>query len=216
MLTEDNIRRGMTPRGAPRGVDPSGRGCIHKRSASRGTRTAGPRDRFSGFAFCLSSAREGAMVFRCRDPRARARDRRKYRDLQPGRCGAFPHVAGRRSRQLVAVRSFAPRGEEAVEFSYPLYTYLREQADAVAGMLAYASINLNLSAGAVTESPEGCSSRPIFQGYLASGRRSVEDSRRRMNLPSFQPRVLADALRGRPHDRRPQHRVEGLPFTIWA
>jgi predicted permease len=58
--------------------------------------------------------------------------------------------------ELVAVRSLNPRGQGTRgTFSYPQYTYLRDHTDAVAGMLAYAPMNLNLSAGAVTDSPDG-------------------------------------------------------------
>ena len=58
--------------------------------------------------------------------------------------------------QLIGVRSLDPRRLGARgTFSYPQYTYLRDRTDAVAGMLAYAPINLNLSAGAVTDSPDG-------------------------------------------------------------
>src|SRR6185436_3824287 len=40
-------------------------------------------------------------------------------------------------------------------FSYPQFAYLREHADAVAGMFAYARIDLNLSAGLLTDAPKG-------------------------------------------------------------
>jgi predicted permease len=54
---------------------------------------------------------------------------------------------------LVVVRSLGAGGRRS--FSYPDFVYLRKHADAVAGMFAYARIDLNLSAGNVTDAPKG-------------------------------------------------------------
>jgi predicted permease len=57
--------------------------------------------------------------------------------------------------RLVVVRSLGPGGPRVSSFSYSQFVYFREHADAVAAMFAYARINLNLSAGNLTDAPTG-------------------------------------------------------------
>jgi predicted permease len=56
---------------------------------------------------------------------------------------------------LVVVRNAGPGGGRGASFSYPQFVYLREHADAVAAMFAYARVDLNLSAGDRSDSPKG-------------------------------------------------------------
>jgi predicted permease len=57
--------------------------------------------------------------------------------------------------RLVLVNTVNARGEARSSFSYPQFTYLREHAEPVAEMFAYARVDLNLSAGDVTDAPAG-------------------------------------------------------------
>jgi predicted permease len=57
--------------------------------------------------------------------------------------------------RLVVVQSLDPRGLGGSSFSYPQFADLREHAGAVADTFAYASIDLNLSAGDLTDAPKG-------------------------------------------------------------
>ena len=57
--------------------------------------------------------------------------------------------------RLVLVATTNARGEARGNFSYPQFAYLREHADPVAKVFAYAPIQLNLSAGDLTDAPAG-------------------------------------------------------------
>ncbi len=57
--------------------------------------------------------------------------------------------------RIVVVQSLGSGGRRASSFSYPQFVYLREHADAVAAIFAYARIDLNLSAGNLTDAPKG-------------------------------------------------------------
>ena len=57
--------------------------------------------------------------------------------------------------QLVALQVVNPRGPGPPNFSYPQYAFLRDHADALAGILAYATIDIHLSTDTTTESPTG-------------------------------------------------------------
>ena len=57
---------------------------------------------------------------------------------------------------LVVVRSVGPGGGRRLSsFSYPQFVYLREHADMLAAVFAYARIDLNLSSGSLTDAPIG-------------------------------------------------------------
>jgi predicted permease len=118
--------------------------------------------------------------------------------------------------QLVGVRSLDPRRLGARgTFSYPQYTYLRDHADAVAGILAYAPVNLNLSAGAVTDSPDGLLVSANYFRVLgvqpAIGRGFEADDEASVVLSHgfWQRRFAGDpAIAGR------GIMLNGLPFTV--
>jgi hypothetical protein len=57
--------------------------------------------------------------------------------------------------RLVVVRGVDPAGRGGSSFSFPQFSYLREHAGEVADVFAYARIELNLSARAVTDAPAG-------------------------------------------------------------
>lgn len=118
--------------------------------------------------------------------------------------------------QLVGVRNLDPRGRGGRgTFSYPQYTYLRDHADAVAGILAYAPINLNLSAGAVTDAPEGLLVSANYFSVLgvqpAIGRGFAEADEPGVILShGFWQRRFA----GDPAIAGSSIMLNGLPFTI--
>jgi predicted permease len=57
--------------------------------------------------------------------------------------------------RLVVVRNMDPGRRGGSSFSYPSFVYVQQHARAVAAVFAYARIDLNLSAGDVTDAPAG-------------------------------------------------------------
>src|SRR5262249_46150739 len=57
--------------------------------------------------------------------------------------------------RLVVVRGVGQGGRRTSSFSYPEFVYLRGHADALSTVFAYARIDLNLSAGTLTDVPTG-------------------------------------------------------------
>ncbi|MGH9632892.1 MAG: ABC transporter permease, partial [Bryobacteraceae bacterium] len=57
--------------------------------------------------------------------------------------------------RLVVLQTLHAGGRGSINFSYPQFVYLREHARALAAVFAYARIDLNLSAGDLTDAPAG-------------------------------------------------------------
>src|SRR5829696_6832968 len=55
------------------------------------------------------------------------------------------------ARELVSVYSWTPKGGDHSDFSYALYTDLRESGAALQGLAAYTSFGVGVAAGAQTE-----------------------------------------------------------------
>jgi predicted permease len=61
----------------------------------------------------------------------------------------------REPQRLVIMNTVSPSGDGRSNFSYPQFAYLREHTGPVAEMFAFATIDLNLSAGHLTDAPSG-------------------------------------------------------------
>ena len=136
---DDLLAREMRPLRQASAPEPIAPGGPAARPARRCL--AGPR-------LCRAHAAQESRLRRRGRPDARARDRRQHRDLLPRRCGvaAAPAGGGAGASRPRQQRRTA-RGDGRSNFSYPQFAYLREHADPVAKVFAYAPIDLNLSAG---------------------------------------------------------------------
>ncbi len=117
--------------------------------------------------------------------------------------------------RLVLLTTTNARGETRDNFSYPQFAYLREHADLVAQVFAYAPIQLHLSAGDLTDAPAGLVVSDNYFAVLgvepAIGRGFVEadEGVAMLSHRFWQTRFGGDpAIVGRPV------LVNGLPLTV--
>jgi predicted permease len=119
--------------------------------------------------------------------------------------------------RLVVARASGPGGggRRTSSFSYPEFVYLREHADAVAAMFAYARIDLNLSAGNLTDAPKGLAvSENYFsalgvQPAIGRGLSSPDEAAAVISYRFWQTRFDGDpTIAGRAIV------LNGLPFTV--
>src|SRR5689334_16051341 len=67
--------------------------------------------------------------------------------------------------RLTILEGLSAAGRGGSSFSYPVFRQLREHGNAAAEVLAYARADLNLSAGSVTDAPDGLS---VSDNYFAA------------------------------------------------
>jgi predicted permease len=117
--------------------------------------------------------------------------------------------------QLAIVQSLDPKGRGGSSFSYPQFDYLRQHADSVAGVFGYARININLSAGELTDAPAGLAVSDNYFSVLG-----VEPAFGRGFAPSdadaaiLSHRFWRSRFNGDPNTIGGVVRLNGLPFTV--
>jgi predicted permease len=117
--------------------------------------------------------------------------------------------------RLVVLRSIGPSGPRVSSFSYPQFVYFRQHAGAVAEMFAYARIDLNLSAGNLTDSPSGLLVSDNYfsvlgvQPVIGRGFATSDEAVAVISYRFWQTRFHGDpAISGRAVV------LNGLPFTV--
>lgn len=116
---------------------------------------------------------------------------------------------------LFVVRNSGPGGGRGTSFSYPQFVYLREHADAVAAVFAYARIDLNLSASDRGDTPKGL---VVSENYFSA--LGVNPVIGRAFAPSDEAAAIVSyrfwqaRFHGNPDIAGRAIVLNGLPFTV--
>ncbi len=157
MLSEDNVRGGMTPqRGATCGVDSLGCPYFDQGAASRGPRAAGGGNRAAGSAFCGPPDRQGTTVLGRGNSGVGARHRCQRDRLHRGECRFPPRAAGRGCRPALHADAGRVGRVAASTFRMRELQDWHDQSRTFAGLAAFTDATMNISDDrALPEQAEG-------------------------------------------------------------